>query len=119
MPTTKSAARAPKTLSNFFKPPFLWPGLFSLVSNACRLIVERLQLGDYFLRLSGVYLQKPSTSTPVPRQNHHLHVCRFACHCFDHRRRFVLGAGLKLVFTRLGVDRKPATISQAVHFFAV
>src|SRR5882762_6155708 len=44
MPTTKSAARAPKTLSNFFKSPFLWPGLFSLVSNACRLIVERLQL---------------------------------------------------------------------------
>src|ERR1700726_5025373 len=24
MPTTKSAARAPKTLSNFFKSPFLW-----------------------------------------------------------------------------------------------
>ena len=79
-------------------------GLLSLVSNACRLIVERLQLGDYFLRLSGVYLQKPSTSTPVPRQNHHLHVCRTACHRFDHSRRFVLGARLKLVFTRLGVD---------------
>ena len=30
------------------------------------LIVERLQLGDYFLRVSSVYLQKPSIATPGP-----------------------------------------------------
>ena len=30
------------------------------------LIVERFQLGDYFLGRSGVYLKKPSTSTPGP-----------------------------------------------------
>jgi hypothetical protein len=33
---------------------------------ALRLIVERLKLCDYFLRVCFVYLQKPSASTPGP-----------------------------------------------------
>lgn len=84
-----------------------------------RLVVKRLQFSDYFLRVSCVDLQKSSAATPVAGQNHHLHVCRLARHCFDYSRRFVLGAGLKLVFTRFRMYGKPAAIRQAVHLFAV
>ena len=58
-----------RTLSLIYLPGTkYWKGPATTVTFTpdIRLIVERLQLGDYFLRLSGVYLQKPSTSTPVP-----------------------------------------------------
>jgi len=84
-----------------------------------RLLVERLELGDYLLGPRRIYLHESSASAPIAGYDHHLHLGGLARFGFDDGGGLILGTGLQFVLARRGMDGEPATILKAVHFFAI